>query len=139
MSHRVLNLMLAAGCGLILWGSATAVEAGFIVTPLESLQSEAPGLTAQSSSSQPAPKDESPALPQQQLRRQNALAAHGSVGGMSTQSISGHGGPTTVSAVPPAPPVPSAGELSVRFSQQREPYHPRFMKTRIFRPPRLAK
>jgi len=137
MCHRTFNLLFAAACGLILWGSASVAHAGFLVTPLDapSVETGALGTTG----SDAASEEKAPAVPIR-LTDGNPFAAYfaaqGPSNGMSSQSNTGGHGPSTSPAVAPTPVTPTAGQLAIRLARQPTRYHPRFIKTRIFRPPR---
>lgn len=135
MNRTFRQLVLAAFGGLFLLGTATTADAGFLVSSMNPEQEFAGIISIGAESS--APVDESP---QPELNRrdfQGALFAAPTSGGMNSQSIAGSRAPTTTFAVAVVPPVTSPGQLEFRLACQREPYHPRFIKSRLFRPPRV--
>lgn len=128
------NLIVLAAMAVFF--TASRAEAGFVSTAA----SDSFTFDSTSSSSSSSPDfGESPSPSKdlyEQLQLGNAYAPTSSEGGMGSQSSSSSGGPSVASALSPSSPVPTAGGLAVRYSQQGEPFHPRFIKSRIFRPPR---
>ena len=138
MHRQVHNLILAAGCGLVFFGFGPQAEAGFIVTSLDSPQPGTTAFTEVTGFSSSKPVEQPPQAPYQiaeNFCHTAFLAGPNSTGSMGSESVTTQGG-FPPPAISPGTWVPSAGELSLRLSQQREPYHPRFIKSRLFRPPR---
>lgn len=128
--------------GVLFCAATSTANAGFIVTsdPGGDVRGLLPaggfGAGDADAPDEPLPSDNDPSPHDPALIAQ--FAAHGpsAPGGMSAPSVIG--GPASAGslAAVPAPRVPTPGDLSVRLARQRERYHPRFIKSRLFRPPR---
>ncbi|MFQ5734735.1 MAG: hypothetical protein ACE5KM_22605 [Planctomycetaceae bacterium] len=85
--------------------------------------------------SHPAP-DKAPA-PNRRLERQDGFNVAHAPGGMNSQPPTNTGGQgLTAAAADLSSPIVSPGQLELRMARQRDRYHPRFIKSRLFRPPR---
>jgi hypothetical protein len=127
-------LFLLVGLGILL-GIDRTVEAGFIEAAFESEST-----IAQFTSSAPAgsslPQPAVPA-PWEITHPGHWLAAMlgtlGSTGGMSAPGSSGSSS-APAAVLPPRSGLPPG--LTLRLLAREEPFHPRFVKSRLFRPPR---
>ena len=134
MSIRPANLAFLLSSIAVLLGVNTSAQAGFVSATVE--QASVFRQTSLSSSgpvnapSKPVPSR----LELQEWEYLALLTTPGSPGGMTSQTVS-HSTPSFLSATLTAD-SPSEAQLQVWREQQEESYHPRFLVSRLFRPPR---
>jgi hypothetical protein len=132
------NLAVSLAGLISLWGIGSTTEAGFmsacidgdafISAPMDSLAgSSAP----REEQRQPVPLPGKVKLP---LAYLDAFLGGPSGGGMSTSSSGSGSSPAPAATL--AADFSPAPDLQRRLPLRKEPFHPRFMKSRLFRPPR---
>ncbi len=127
--------VFSAVCGLFLFGAVSTANAGFLVSAMEP-NAELNDQFSSGKSSAPSENDSTPNRKVAEQPELDALFAAPSNGGMNTQTVTGsQASATPYAAVASAEPV-STGGLELRMTRQRDRYHPRFIKSRLFRPPR---
>lgn len=132
----------AIACGLLLLGTASTADAGFISTAQLTSGEVSLGLDLSSRSvggmaTQPvAQEDDLPVPEREGVKQPGLLSTMNASGSMSSQTSIGSGGSGGFSAIALTPTTPSSGRLEIRLARRRDRYHPRFIKSRLFRPPR---
>lgn len=129
MRRKLIQFLSLLAAGVLFHTAATSAQAGFIDSA-ELVNMEI-GVLPGSSGGEQSPGE----LPAEE-RYDHQQSAANSSGGMNAPSMNGGNSPTTTVALVPKATVVSSGQLSLTLARQREPYHPRFIKTRVFRPPR---
>jgi hypothetical protein len=136
MTDRLARLLLFAAAMTVLLGSARNAEAGFLSVSVEDVLAESrhnldPGMGSSPVES-PDPFD-LPAFPKPEFQR--AIPSGTSQTGSGAGAGAGGVSPTVLVAILPLPSdVPHL--VRTWLSSQEESFQPRFMKSRIFRPPR---
>jgi len=140
MRIKPVNLLLTIGTLAFVLGSGVVAQAGFVAASIDGQGAEASVfLAAGAGGTTSAPVDDQRNPKRKLIGYQfeslaALLGASGSTGGMSSPA------PTGSSPAPPAANV-AADPSPVPQQRQRlllmhEPYHPRFIVSRLFRPPR---
>jgi hypothetical protein len=137
MHRKPANILFLIACLATVLGFGEAAQAGFVPAAID------PGSTASrfswsASGGASAPADSVPLPAPLEIEHPGnrlvaMLGAPGSTGGMSS---SGSGGSSSAppAALPPTSGLPPASKL--RLLAREECFHPRFVKSRLFRPPR---
>lgn len=149
MRPNLRQLVPAVAFAALLLGLSSTADAGFIgVSDLTANDDLALGAglcesgfdSGAGAATQPSDKKNAPTPDQDRLLRligllpgMNAPGTTGSTTSAPTFGSGGHGGFTAIALTPT---TPTAGQLELRLACQRDRYHPRFLKSRLFRPPR---
>lgn len=133
MSRTTCQFVLALLAGAIVWSAAPEAVAGFLsISPSSDARWAFSGMDAGSG---PVGHGSVPA--EDRWEGSSPEFAYGGSSGMTSPvSVGSGGGASSSVAAVVAPIQPTSGQLEIWMARQRDRFHPRFTKTRLFRPPR---